>query len=74
MSKNAAPETRRLASVAQAAEYAAVSHWTIRRRISDGTLTGYRMGARIIRVDLDEVDNWIQIIPTVATIGGGDVA
>lgn len=68
-----APHARRLASVAQAADYAAVSHWTIRRRINDGTLTGYRMGARIIRVDLDEVDAWMQVVPAAGALGGGRV-
>lgn len=64
MAKNTATAARRLASINQAAEYAAVSTKTIRRRIADGTLTGYRMGSRIIRVDLDELDSLLREIPT----------
>ena len=47
---------RRLASISIAADYAGVCTKTIRRRIADGTLTSYRLGSRIIRVDLDELD------------------
>lgn len=47
--------TRNYASLAEAAEAHAVSVKTLRRRIADGTITGYRFGPKIIRVDLDEV-------------------
>lgn len=46
----------RLASIADAAAYMACSTKTIRRRIADGSLTGYRSGPRMIRVDLDDID------------------
>lgn len=59
---------RRLASIPEAAEYAAVCTKTIRRRISDGTLTGYRFGPRVIRVDVDELDALLRPIPSA----GGD--
>ena len=55
---------RRLARIPDAAEYADVSTKTIRRRIADGTLTGYRFGGRLIRVDLDELDGALRPIPT----------
>ncbi len=48
--------TRRMASLGEAAEYASVNARTIRRRIADGTLTGFRLGPRLLRVDLNEVD------------------
>lgn len=55
---------RRLASLDAAGEYASVSRWTIRRRIADGTITGFRLG-RLIRVDLTEVDDaMLRRIPT----------
>jgi len=44
----------RLVALADAAEEFSVSVKTIRRRIADGTVTGYRVG-RLIRVDLDEL-------------------
>jgi len=45
-----------LASLPDAADYAQCSTKTLRRRISDGSLAGYRMGPRLIRVDLNELD------------------
>lgn len=61
-------ERRRLAALADAAAYAGVSPKTIRRRISDGSLRGYRMGPRLLRVDLNELDAMLRPIPTA---GGG---
>lgn len=43
-----------LVPLAVAAENLGVSVKTIRRRIADGTVRGYRVG-RLIRVDLDEL-------------------
>lgn len=56
--------SRRLATIEQTANYAVCCTKTIRRRIADGTLTGYRAGPRMIRVDLNEVDQWLRPIPT----------
>lgn len=54
-----------LVSLAIAAENLGVSVKTLRRRISDGTVHGYRVG-RLIRVDLDEVRKALVVeIPTV---------
>ncbi|RZL77428.1 MAG: DNA-binding protein [Rhodococcus sp. (in: high G+C Gram-positive bacteria)] len=47
---------RRLCSIPQAAEEYGVCSKTIRRYISAGRIVGYRMGPRLIRVDLDELD------------------
>lgn len=44
----------RLTSLANAAEQFGISVKTLRRRISDGTVHGYRVG-RLIRVDPDEL-------------------
>ena len=65
---------RRLVSIPSAAEFAAVSNDTIRRRIACGQLTGYRLGSRIIRVDLDEVEALLKPIPTTRPSGGGQAA
>ncbi|HEV6952706.1 MAG TPA: helix-turn-helix domain-containing protein [Promicromonospora sp.] len=46
--------TSRLVPLADAAAHFHVSVKTLRRRIADGTITGYRVG-RLIRVDLDEL-------------------
>ena len=32
-------------------------------RITDGSLTGYRLGLRVIRVDVDEVDSLLKLTP-----------
>jgi len=53
-----------LATIAEAAEQARCNPRTIRRRIADGSLTGYRMGPRLIRVDLGELDALLRPIPT----------
>lgn len=44
-----------LISVASAAELLDVSQKSIRRRIAEDKLTGYRVGPRSLRVNLDEV-------------------
>lgn len=52
-------------SLAVAAEGLGVSVKTIRRRISDGTVRGYRVG-RLIRVDMDELRKSLVVeIPTM---------
>lgn len=58
----------RYAALAAAADYGDCSVKTIRRRIADGTLTGYRFGPRSIRVDLNELDALMRPIPSA---GGG---
>lgn len=59
---------RRLATIPAAAEYAAVSPKTIRRRIADGTLRAYRFGPRAIRVDLAELDGALRRVPTAGNV------
>jgi excisionase family DNA binding protein len=58
------PSTRRYVSLAKAAEYADCNERTLRRHIASGELTGYRLG-RVIRIDLNELDQWLTPIPTV---------
>lgn len=59
--------TRRIATLAEAAQYLGVDPKTIRRRIADGTLTGYRIGPRLLKVSLDEVD--AQLLRPIPTTG-----
>lgn len=47
---------RRYVSPNDAADYLGVSTRTIRQMIADGRLTGYRSGARLVRLDLNEID------------------
>jgi len=64
MSPSARPPARRYASVQTAAELLDVDPITVRRWISQGRITGYRVGARLIRVDLNEIEaELVQEIP-----------
>lgn len=55
----------KLLSLAEAAELFGISARTLRRRISDGTVRGYRLG-RLIRVDMNDLlENLVEEIPTV---------
>ncbi|MDH3026837.1 helix-turn-helix domain-containing protein [Gordonia alkanivorans] len=51
---------RRLESLAVAAEYADVSPRTLRRYIASGRLVGYRVGPRLLKVDLNDVDTLLR--------------
>jgi excisionase family DNA binding protein len=51
-------------SLDEAAEMLSVSVKTLRRRISEGSLPGYRCGRRHIRVRLDELESTIRRIPS----------
>lgn len=55
---------RRLRSIADAAAEADVSTRTIRRYIAEGRLTGYRVGPRLVKVDLADLDTLVRRIPT----------
>jgi excisionase family DNA binding protein len=53
-------KTRRWASVKDAAAHLGVTTRTIRQMISDNRLVGYHNGARLVRVDLNELDAAMQ--------------
>lgn len=57
-------------SIQAAAKAFGVSVDTVRRRISDGSLPAYRLGKRLIRVSVRDLDLMFSRIPTV----GGDAA
>lgn len=54
----------RYASLDKAAAYVDTSPRTIRRAIAEGRLKGYRFGPRLLRVDLNEIDDVLRAIPT----------
>ena len=63
----AAPGPRRLASIQAVAEMYDVDHKTVRRWIASGLVSGYRVGDRLVKLDLDEVDaKVLQKIPAAA--------
>ncbi len=53
-------------TIAEAAKRTGVSTRTIRRRIAEGSLTGYRFGPTLIRLSPSEVDALLRPI-----LGGG---
>jgi excisionase family DNA binding protein len=67
-SKRTLVPRRELVSIAEAAKLADVHPRTIRRRIADGTLTAYKLGPRLIRIDIAELDSLLTLIPSA---GGG---
>lgn len=71
MAHDAAPR-RRWLNLAEAATYTGFSPKTLRRRIADGSLKGYRAGPREIRLDAQELDGLFQRIPSAR--GGGRLA
>lgn len=62
------PAPGRLITLNEAAEVLGVCSATIRRRISDGTITGYRIkGSRAIRLRVSDVEDMVTEVPTVGT-------
>lgn len=54
---NLPPATgRRFESIPKAADHFDVDPKTIRRWIDEGLITGFRLGPRLIRVDLNELE------------------
>lgn len=58
---------RRFGSLTRGADILDCDEKTIRRYVSQGLLTGYRVGPRNIRVDLNEVEALAQPILPVAS-------
>jgi len=57
---------RRYASVKTAAEIYDINPRTVRRWISEGRITGYKIGAMLVKVDLNELEEKIvRVIPPV---------
>lgn len=55
----------RYGSIDAAAERLGCSARTVRRMIAAGELAGYRLGKRMLRVNLDEIENILHKIPTI---------
>ncbi len=61
---NGAAAPRRYASITAACDLYDVDQKTIRRWIATGLIHGYRMGDRLVKVDLNEIDaKVVQVIP-----------
>jgi excisionase family DNA binding protein len=57
---NRAESRRRYITIPDAAEYLQVTTRTIRQMMADGRLTGYRAGSRLVRVDMNEIDDLVR--------------
>jgi excisionase family DNA binding protein len=58
-------QKNRYVSLTFSAEILGVSERTIRRMIASGIIKGYKVGPRLVRVDLDEIEALPALIPTV---------
>jgi excisionase family DNA binding protein len=47
---------QRYITIGEAADYLGLTERTVRQMISDGRLTGYRAGRRVVRLRVDEID------------------
>ncbi|HTX55285.1 MAG TPA: helix-turn-helix domain-containing protein [Candidatus Baltobacteraceae bacterium] len=56
MSKTTTKTPDRLVSIAEAAEYLGVSERTVRNMMHDGRLKGHRLGGRVVRIRLSDID------------------
>jgi excisionase family DNA binding protein len=56
--------SQRPIGVREAVERLAVSEKTIRRGIADGTLPARRVGRKVIRIQVADLDRFAQHIPT----------
>lgn len=66
MPRSPIPEqTRRLVSLAEATSYAGVTGETLRHWIASGIIPGYRLGPKLLRVDLNELDAALCPLQTV---------
>ncbi|GJN99127.1 hypothetical protein NJB1907f44_49000 [Mycobacterium marinum] len=53
----ATKRARRYGKISEAAEILGVTDRTVRAMIADGRLVGYRSGNRLVRVDLNQIDD-----------------
>jgi excisionase family DNA binding protein len=66
MPRRSQQPARRYVSVRTAAEIYDVNPRTVRRWISEGRITGYKIGAMLVKVDLNELEEKIaRVIPAV---------
>jgi excisionase family DNA binding protein len=65
------PRKKNFGTIATGASCYKVSEKTLRRWVAEGRITGYRFGPRMIRVDLNEIEQLLKPIPTA---DGGEVA
>lgn len=60
---NTSPTTRRWIDQREAAEYLGITDRTLRRMIAAGKLPAYRLGPRLLRIDVADLDALMRPIP-----------
>ena len=63
LNKTRVTGARRYISINDAATYLGVTTRTIRQMVADGRLVSYRSGARLVRLDVNEID--AAMVPSV---------
>lgn len=61
------PKKRRWIDQREAAEYLGITDRTLRRMIAAGDLPAYRLGPRLLRIDVGDLDALMRRVPA----GGG---
>lgn len=64
MTRRAPEPSPELMPLERGADYLGCSVKTVRRLIQSGDLTGYRVGKKMMRVDMCEVRDFVRVIPT----------
>jgi excisionase family DNA binding protein len=67
MPSNVSAQSKEYLTLADAADRMGVSTATLRRRITDGQLRAFRMGKRLIRIRVEDLDRMLKEIPNVLT-------
>ncbi len=67
-SKRLSQPPRRYLTLSDAAEWLSLDEKTLRRWVSQGRLTAFRVGPKLIRLDADEIESMIRVVPTAGTI------
>ena len=68
MTTSSPASRRNYESIGEAAARVGVSTKTVRRWIASGQLAGYRVGPRLLRIDPDDVDRMLTLIPTARAL------
>ena len=64
MAKSSTTHARRLVSINQAAEYANVHPITVRRWVSASRLPAFRIGPRLLKIDMADLEAMLRPVPT----------
>jgi predicted site-specific integrase-resolvase len=64
-----AAQPRNLKSVDVAAERYDVNPRTVRRWVGEGIITGYRIGGKLLKVDINEIERNVVKVVTAAQAG-----